>query len=385
MSNTFDSNNVMSARQPKYIEIRNYLYSLIKNNFKTVDYKLPSENMVMMKFGVSRITAKQAFTQLEIEGLIVRRQGKGTFINSTLADFPDQKKLYNKIIGIILPDLKSSFMSQLIDGIETYARNNDYMVMIANSHYSQEIEASIIQKYHSIGITGIILYPVEGTSYNKEMMKLVLNSFPLILLDKKLTGLDIPSVSSDHCHDAMLLTEHLISLGHTNIGVVISLDKDSYTVQQRLKGHKASLKQHGLIFENRRVLTDISNSTDSFKRLDEFMNANPTLTALIAIDHSTGVVTLSYLLKKGIAVPDQIALTAFDDIGDDFDNIYKCPITCISQDTLNIGKYGAKLVIKQIENPYAVIDDILLKSQLIVKESSKKLPPPRSEYPEPDV
>ena len=43
---------------------------------------LPSESQLCEKFQVSRITVRQALHQLQLEGLVLPKQGKGTFVRS---------------------------------------------------------------------------------------------------------------------------------------------------------------------------------------------------------------------------------------------------------------------------------------------------------------
>jgi GntR family transcriptional regulator len=56
----------------------------VKNKITTGHYergsKLPSEENIGKELGVSRITIRQAFSQLEQEGWITRQRGKGTFV-----------------------------------------------------------------------------------------------------------------------------------------------------------------------------------------------------------------------------------------------------------------------------------------------------------------
>lgn len=47
--------------------------------------KLPPENELAKQFGVSRITIRRALGELEREGLVLREQGRGTFVNPASA------------------------------------------------------------------------------------------------------------------------------------------------------------------------------------------------------------------------------------------------------------------------------------------------------------
>src|SRR5579859_3662471 len=56
----------------------------LRNEIARGDYKpgdqLPAEPELIQQFGVSRITVRQALSDLEAEGLVIRRHGKGTFV-----------------------------------------------------------------------------------------------------------------------------------------------------------------------------------------------------------------------------------------------------------------------------------------------------------------
>ncbi|MBS6646696.1 MAG: GntR family transcriptional regulator [Clostridiaceae bacterium] len=61
--------------------VKNYLYQYIRNVDLNGNMKLPSENEISAKLGVSRVTIRRALDELEKEGMILRIHGRGTFIN----------------------------------------------------------------------------------------------------------------------------------------------------------------------------------------------------------------------------------------------------------------------------------------------------------------
>ncbi len=64
---------------PLYVQIRNLLREQIRLGEWNRDEPMPTEDQLVTVFGVSRTTVRQAMTDLEREGLVTRKAGRGTF------------------------------------------------------------------------------------------------------------------------------------------------------------------------------------------------------------------------------------------------------------------------------------------------------------------
>ncbi|RYV52407.1 GntR family transcriptional regulator [Pengzhenrongella frigida] len=69
----------------KYVRVRDYLRSLVTHELAVGD-AIPSERLLCERFGVSRMTVRQAVDALVVEGLLEREQGRGTFVAPTKMD-----------------------------------------------------------------------------------------------------------------------------------------------------------------------------------------------------------------------------------------------------------------------------------------------------------
>jgi DNA-binding GntR family transcriptional regulator len=84
---------------PLYYQLKEYIHKEIKESYKAGD-KLPSEGEIERKYGVSRITVRKAIEELSREGVVVKKQGLGTFVQK-------QKVLYAaNIIGSLTQRLE---------------------------------------------------------------------------------------------------------------------------------------------------------------------------------------------------------------------------------------------------------------------------------------
>ncbi len=73
---------MMDVSLPLYAKLRDSLRASILDKVLKPEEKLPSESQLALIHGVSRITVRQALSDLQNEGLIVRQQGKGAFLSS---------------------------------------------------------------------------------------------------------------------------------------------------------------------------------------------------------------------------------------------------------------------------------------------------------------
>lgn len=82
--------------------VKSYLIEYIQNAFHEGLTKLPPENVVAQNLGISRVTLRRALGELERDGVVIRIQGRGTFINpeavSIQANFIPGEE-FKKLIG----------------------------------------------------------------------------------------------------------------------------------------------------------------------------------------------------------------------------------------------------------------------------------------------
>ena len=87
---------------PFYYQIREQLRQQITSGQLEPGDALPSEAQLCTETGVSRMTARQALTQLANEGLVIRQRGRGTFVAAPKTILPNVQVTgmsYTEIMG----------------------------------------------------------------------------------------------------------------------------------------------------------------------------------------------------------------------------------------------------------------------------------------------
>lgn len=362
---------------PMYKKIETFIIEQIRNENWKPRSRIPSENELAEQFGVSRITVKNALTTLVDKGVVYRLQGKGTFVSDhrpeDISNISTEEKAAHTVpvIGFLLPRLDNRFTANLLSGIEDSLSGNGYQLLFAKTNDSQEHEILRIQEMKQAGVKGLIIYPVEGEHYNNEILSLTLNRFPLVLLDRELKGVDTNSISSDNYAAAMQAVNHLHELGHSQIGFISTLAEGTSSIEDRLHGYEKALEDRHILIDRGMQMTKLtmtSSDEEVIAMIQQFLKANPQMTALLSSNFSPHVIQAA--LQLGISVPEDLSVVFFDDV--EYPDFCIVPPTAVVQQELELGREAGRLIMEQIENRSSEYQQIKLPTVLVPRQSTAK-------------
>lgn len=362
-------------RVPLYKQIQQFFLDNIQQGNWKPEEKIPSENELSKQFNVSRITIKKALDELVESGLVYRIQGKGTFLAS---DYGSEPVIYehksvsaeqkNKLIAVMMPRVNTLFNAAILNQIEQTLASDGYRMIVCQTKDSQHVEEQSIKAVLEIGVQGIIIYPAEGETYNEEVLRLTLEGFPIVLIDRYFRGIDANSVCSDNIDGAYQATKYLLGLGHSRIGIISSKHQGTTSIEDRIAGHEKALADFDIPIDHRlyNLNLEIMNRAENVAKIQEFLKANHDLTAIFAI--SNGLDVLKAAKISEIDIPNDLSVIMFDD--HDYAQFFNQAPTCIKQDERAIGESAANLVISSIKNPTIKRQKILIPTKLIVRETT---------------
>lgn len=310
-----------SAKSPLYQELYQKLREKIESGEYDVGSRLPSEKELAEEYGVSRITSKHALDQLAREGFISRFPGKGSYIQSRSAapashaqDIHDE---HSRLIGVVIEGIHADFGGDILTGIDQQCADKGYSAVIKFSGGSEEREKACINELLDVGVDGILLMCVYREVYNSTIMKLSLDGYPMIFMDRALNGLPIPYVGTNHYEAAREITGELIRRRHTHLA--LAMYEDSHTTssaEDRVHGYVQCCIDNELLCANRRLLLlqeDFHNPggeirKENLRRVREFIAGAPDTTAILSLSAEVAAIVLEALADSG----RQYAIAAFD-------------------------------------------------------------------------
>jgi GntR family transcriptional regulator of arabinose operon len=372
--------------QPLYQRIYEYLLEGIQAGRYSSDERLPSEKELADQFNVSRITSKRALELLAKSGVIKRMPGKGSFIvgdncvrSAVREDEPAGKDRKRNLVGVVVADFSESYGTGLLSGIELEASLNGCFIIPRRSYGKQSLEEEIIDELLDFGVEGIIIMPVHGECYNQRIIKLVLDKFPIVLLDRNLRGIPTAFVGSDNVAAAKKMTDYLLESGHRSISFLSVPPVNTSAIEDRIEGFVKSHAEHGIQIDESIWLPSITGSLPEKKasehiaedivRIRQLLIEKPSITCLFASEYNIALMALEAVRSLGYAVPEDISIVCFDGPRSMFGDYF---FTHIRQDETKMGSLALKLLKESIDTS-AKSDKIYIDTELIHGKSVKKI------------
>ncbi|PCI31979.1 MAG: LacI family transcriptional regulator [Flavobacteriaceae bacterium] len=289
--------------------------------------------------------------------------------NSLALQLRNQK---TSVIGVIIPQIVHHFFSTVIRGIEEYANEKGYNVMVCVSNESYEKEVSNINVLTNGSVDGLIISIARETQENrdyKHFNSLIDDDFPLVLFDRVNDKLNCDKVTIDDVGGAYKATNHLISTGAKRVAILTTMDYVSVGAL-RTKGYLKSLKKHGIEIDKELIfkVDDHLNLEDQIAEI--FDGANPP-DAILAVNEIYAAIALQVAKSKGLVVPNDVSIIGFT--SGLISKYTSPPLSMVEQHGFLMGQQAAELLINRIESESAYeYKNEVLSANLKIRQSTKK-------------
>lgn len=312
---------------------------------------------------VSRVINNHPYVTKEKKELVLKAmKDLGYMPNSAAQKLRKQK---TNIIAVLVPKLTNPFFAYLVESLQEKAAENGLQILICNTKYDKQRELEFLYLLKTKEADGIIMTSIENSW---EQIKEITPNGPIVFCNEYIADADVPSVRLNQVQGSYIGTCHLIEKGYEKIGycwggIPSGLSSD------RLLGFKKAMTDHGLainedwlfenaygIFDGRRVMREIAEMEDK-----------PSAIFTGSDEVAAGII--SEAKKKGLQVPEDIAVIGFDD--QPIAAIVEPALTTIHQPIEEIGKKTMEVMLELLEDKTKSIKSQIyeLPLQLVVRES----------------
>jgi GntR family transcriptional regulator, arabinose operon transcriptional repressor len=347
-------------------KIASILREKIKQGGYAVGQRLDNERNLTKEFAASRGTIRQALDILTCERLIIRQQGRGTFVaNPVYSPVQGNPALIGALVYA-----KEYFFGAILQSASSQSGDRGYM-LTTGSNITKQTEKEHVDAFIKHSVKGVILAPRQ--LYSQEVYdQLIKADIPVVLLDTLLPNRNDDFVGVDNQAGTTMATEYLLSLGHKKLAYVGHNVIDDLPCQpDRLFG-----------FMHTCIRNRIETPPNWIIKTDEDNYAEDIAQLFVQGEHPTAVVTyndtwaarvINASRQAGLKIPEDVSIVGFDNssIARDLD----VSITSVNPEPYELGVSAINMLIDKIENPSSRPKrSLLIRPSLAIRQSTSEPP-----------
>lgn len=206
---------------------------------------------------------------------------------------------------------------------------------------------------------------------------IAIDSYPLGSALDPVLERDIPAVAlgygqSDYYvrHDdglgGRMMFDHLLELGHRQIGIVSVPEEMNDGLPHRMGGARTSCVEAGMDYEALPIIYGDWSTESGLRGAEALLSAHPDLTAIFCANDRMAMGVIQYAAEHGRSVPDDLTVTGYDDIPSAA--IYSPALTTISQRSPEQGMAAAAMLFDLLDSKSP--EPVVLAPHLRVRQSS---------------
>ena len=308
---------------------------------------------------VSRVLSDKPYVRPElIERVMMAVDKLGYRPNLVARSLRSQQ---SRTIGLIVSDIRNPFFTAVSRAVEDIAYENNLTVLLCNTDEDPEKEMLYLRAMNDHIVSGLIFSPNRQSSKNFAALDL---KIPTVVIDRNVQDVGVDMVLIDNAESAYRLTMHVIENGYRNIAAVFG--EASVTGRERQMGFERALRESDL---SPAIIKLIPPKLESGSAaVLEILKLNPRPDAIVTTNSLLLAGALKACQESGLAIPGDVALVGFDETI--WTTLVQPPLTVISQPTDEIGRTAMELLLKRIENPDLPFRQVILRGQLIIRDSS---------------
>lgn len=279
------------------------------------------------------------------------------------------RRRHTRTLGCLLTDVANPLYARLFRELEERSRRAGYMMLLANGLNRAEREIDILSTFNSRHMDGVLIAP--GNERDPGVLDAVRGlHMPTVILDRDLDT-ETDRVLFNHEPGMRRVVEHLASLGHRRIGLVVS-DSSNRPIRRRVDGFLDGLVHAGLADGPDLLVRLPTTTSPAFDAVHGLLLRADRPTAVVVMGTSILSETLNAVRAIGLAIPRDLSIVA---LGDPlFAASHVPPIATLRIDLAQAAQQSVELLLARLNGDDGPVRTVTIEGQFLARESCGPAP-----------
>lgn len=259
---------------------------------------------------------------------------------------------------------RNPHMFEIIAGLEETLRAKGYRLHLRGVDATNvyDVAEEIISRRSADALAihvSVMTHPLAGL-----LTKL---HFPHIVLGMPNFESQVCWIDNNNVYSGTIAASYLLAQGYRRIAFIGGQYYDLGS-SLRLQGVRQELQNAGFQLEDQYIWLGDSTRADGFRMTTKLLDQSPLPDAIICANNYIAIGCVDALLKKGMNIPADIGVMAFDDYP--FSQITEPPLTVVDINVRDMGNQAGKFLIDIIKRPNMQIQTYVTTSNIMERHST---------------
>jgi len=263
------------------------------------------------------------------------------------------------IIGIVVPALDSTFMSEVVRGAgEALEGAGKDLLLFTDHRNGQEDRMYLLARGLVDGL--LVALPRSLEPYEHGQL-------PVVVIEPLTAASTLPAISAENYLSSRKAIEHLLLLGHRRIGF-IGGNPALRSSQLRLQGYLDALSAAGIASDPELIRPGDFSQRRGFAAAEELLDLPEPPSAIFAANDVSAFGAYDAIKHRGLRIPEDLSVVGFDDIFQAA-QVFP-PLTTVHQPTFEMGATGTRLLLSMIQGLEPAVWQLELPTELVIRDST---------------
>lgn len=269
-------------------------------------------------------------------------------------------------IALAVADVGDPVYAAMTHEVSRVVTHAGFRLVVSSTGSDHAAQAALLASLDQGFADGLILCAMH---LSEDLVRLLPASrLPTVVIGTLPADVPIDTVQSDTAAGMHLALSHLATQGRRRIAFIDGPGDDAPGDSARLRGYRVAMAELGMP-----VLGGLSVNTDDVTfaaglTAAEALLGQATPDAIVCANDLIAVAALKVLLRRGMRVPDDIALVGMDDTA--VAELTTPSVTSVDLRSTARAHTAAELLLRRLKDPGGPVERVVVEPLLTVRESS---------------
>ena len=273
-----------------------------------------------------------------------------------------------RLVGLVLPELQNPIFPAFADVVGNALAQQGFTPVLCTRTAGGVSEAEYVELLLQQHVSGVVFAGglfAQADASHEHYLRLTNRKLPAVLVNAAVDDLAFPKVACDDAVAAEQALGHLLSLGHTRVGMVLG-PPDHVPSRRKEAAFRAHATRAGVEIPDGAIQHTMFSLEGGHAATSKLLNQD--ITGIVCASDPQALGAIRAVRRKGLTVPGDVSVVGYDDSA--FMNCIDPPLTTVRQPIEAMGRAAVELLVNQIEGAAVSTEELLFEPELVVRGST---------------